>query len=118
MAAQRIAPFHPHYDDGGLLASHGRRPVSVALRLPKSSVTVDSGRPSGRGTNRGIMRKPEPSMAELRAQLSAALANYRGPVTHCAPAPPPDPDREVVDLDEQDEVDEQIVPGTVTAPAP
>lgn len=59
------------------------------------------------------MRKPEPSMAELRAQLSAALANYRGPVTHCAPAPPPDPDREVVDLDEQGEVDEQIVPGTV-----
>ena len=61
------------------------------------------------------MRKPEPSKAELRAQLSAALATYCGPVTRCPPALPPDPDREVVDLDDEDDADENIVP--VAAPS-
>jgi hypothetical protein len=32
--------------------------------------------------------------AELRAQLEAALANYKGPVTHCPPGTPPNEDAE------------------------
>ena len=32
--------------------------------------------------------------AELRAQLEAALANYKGPVTHCPPGTPPNDDAE------------------------
>ena len=32
--------------------------------------------------------------AELRAQLEAALANYKGPVKHCPPDTPPNEDAE------------------------
>jgi hypothetical protein len=53
------------------------------------------------------MRAPTSSKAVLRAELEAALANYRGPVTLCPPAAPPEPDRcddlSVVDDDEVDE---------------
>jgi hypothetical protein len=52
------------------------------------------------------------SKAALRAQLEAALANYRGTVTRCPPAPPSEPDREELDLDDEDEAaDEDVVTG-------
>jgi hypothetical protein len=38
------------------------------------------------------MSKPTSSKAVLRAQLEVALVNYRGPITLCPPAPPPEPD--------------------------
>ena len=46
------------------------------------------------------MSKPILGKAELRAQLEAALASYRGPVTQCPPAPPPE--REELDLDDDE----------------
>ena len=49
-----------------------------------------------------------PSKAVLRAELEAALANYRGPVKQCPAAPPPE---ELEILDDEDEADEDIVPG-------
>ena len=53
------------------------------------------------------MRAPTLSKAVLRAELEAALENYRGPVTLCPPAAPPEPDRSddlsLVDDDEMDE---------------
>jgi len=53
------------------------------------------------------MRVPTSSKAVLRAELEAALANYRGPVTLCPPAAPPEPDRRgALDLIDDDEVDE------------
>ena len=56
------------------------------------------------------------SKAALRAQLEAALANYRGTVTRCPPAPPSGPDREELDLDDEDEAaDEDAVTGRVIA---
>jgi hypothetical protein len=42
------------------------------------------------------------SKAALRAQLEAALANYRGTVTRCPPAPPSEADREELDLDDEE----------------
>ena len=48
-----------------------------------------------------------PSKAALRAELEAALANYRGPVKQCPAAPPP----ELEALDDEDEADEEVVPG-------
>ena len=39
------------------------------------------------------MRRPTSSKAVLRAELEAALANYRGPITLCPPAAPPEPER-------------------------
>jgi hypothetical protein len=50
------------------------------------------------------------SKAALRAQLEAALANYRGPVTQCPPAPPPEPDCEKIDFDDDDDADEDVSP--------
>jgi hypothetical protein len=50
-----------------------------------------------------------PSKAALRAELEAALANYGGPVKQCPAAPPPEPELEA--LDDEDEADEEIVPG-------
>jgi hypothetical protein len=50
-----------------------------------------------------------PSKAALRAELEAALANYRGPVKQCPAAPPPAAELEA--LDDEDEADEEIVPG-------
>jgi hypothetical protein len=44
------------------------------------------------GAPRGI-RTATSSKAVLRAELEAALENYRGPVTLCPPAAPPEPDR-------------------------
>jgi hypothetical protein len=58
----------------------------------------------GRGT---IMTAP--SKAALRAELEAALANYRGSVKQCPAAPPPEAEFEA--LDDEDETDEEIVPG-------
>ena len=56
------------------------------------------------------------SKEPLRAQLEAALANYRGTVTRCPPAPPSGPDREELDLDDEDEAaDEDAVTGRVIA---
>ena len=40
------------------------------------------------------MTKPKLTKAELRAQLEAALANYRGSVTRCPPGTPPNEDAE------------------------
>jgi hypothetical protein len=48
------------------------------------------------------------SKAALRAELEAALANYRGPVKQCPAAPPPEAEPET--LDDGDEADEEIVP--------
>ena len=50
-----------------------------------------------------------PSKAALRAELEAALANYRGSVRRCAAAPPPEEELET--LYDEDEADEEIVPG-------
>ena len=50
-----------------------------------------------------------PSKAALRAELEAALANYRGSVRRCPAAPPPDEELET--LYDEDEADEEIVPG-------
>ena len=50
-----------------------------------------------------------PSKAALRAQLDAALADYRGPVKQCPAAPPPAEELET--FDDEDEADEDIVPG-------
>jgi hypothetical protein len=62
----------------------------------------------GRGT---IMTTP--SKAALRAELEAALANYRGPVKQCPAAPPPGQalEEELEPLDDEDEADELIVSG-------
>jgi hypothetical protein len=49
------------------------------------------------------MSKPTLSEAALRTEGEAALANYHGLVTHCPPALPPKPDREELDLDDEDE---------------
>ena len=49
------------------------------------------------------------SKAALRAELEAALANYRGAVKKCPAAPPPE--KELETLDDEDEADEAIVPG-------
>jgi hypothetical protein len=50
-----------------------------------------------------------PSKAALRAELEAALANYRGPVRQCPAAAPPEEELET--LYDEDEADEEIVPG-------
>ena len=47
--------------------------------------------------------------AALRAELEAALATYRGPVKQCPAAPPPEEELEA--LDDEDEADEEVVPG-------
>ena len=54
-----------------------------------------------------------PSKAALRAELEAALANYRGPVKQCPAAPPPELvfEEELETLDDEDEGDEEVVPG-------
>ena len=54
-----------------------------------------------------------PSKAALRAELEAALANYRGPVKHCPAVPPPELafEEELEALDDEDEADEEVVPG-------
>ena len=51
--------------------------------------------------------------AALRAELEAALANYRGPVKQCPAAPPPEVvfEEELEALDDEDEADEEVVPG-------
>jgi hypothetical protein len=56
------------------------------------------------------MTKPALSKAELRAQLEAALASYRGPVTHCPPGSQPEPELEepYLDDDDDDEVAEAM----------
>ena len=57
-------------------------------------------------------RAPTSSKAVLRAELEAALANYRGPVTLCPPAAPPSPDgSDDLSLVDDDEVDEDPVAG-------
>jgi hypothetical protein len=57
------------------------------------------------------MRAPTSSKAVLRAELEAALANYRGPVTLCPPAAPPEPDRgDDLSLVDDDGFDEDPVP--------
>ena len=58
------------------------------------------------------LRVPTSSKAVLRAELEAALANYRGPVTLCPPAAPPSPDgSDDLSLVDDDEVDEDPVAG-------
>ena len=54
-----------------------------------------------------------PSKAALRAELEAAVANYRGPVKQCPAAPPPELvfEEELKALDDEDEADEDILPG-------
>ena len=54
-----------------------------------------------------------PSKAALRAELEAALANYRGPVKQCPAAPPPELvfEGELEALDDEHEADEEVVPG-------
>ena len=53
------------------------------------------------------------SKAALRAELEAALANYRGPVKQCPAAPPPELvfEEELEALDDEDKADEDILPG-------
>jgi hypothetical protein len=53
------------------------------------------------------------SKAALRAELEAALANYRGPVKQCPAAPPPELvfEEGLEALDDEDEADEEVVPG-------
>jgi hypothetical protein len=55
-----------------------------------------------------------PNKAALRAELEAALANYRGPVKRCPAASPPELvfEEELEPLDD-DEADEDVVPGAV-----
>ena len=57
-----------------------------------------------------------PSKAALRAELEAALANYRGPVKQCPAAPPPELvfEEELAPIDD-DETDEDVVPRAVIA---
>ena len=58
------------------------------------------------------MTAPTSSKAVLRAELEAALANYRGPVTLCPPAAPPSPDgSDDLSPVDDDEVDEDPVAG-------
>jgi len=58
------------------------------------------------------MTAPTSSKAVLRAELEAALANYRGLVTLCPPAAPPSPDgSDDLSLVDDDEVDEDPVAG-------
>ena len=57
-------------------------------------------------------RAPTSSKAVLRAELEAALANYRGPVTLCPPAAPPELDRcDDLSVVDDDEVDEDAATG-------
>jgi hypothetical protein len=57
-------------------------------------------------------RTPTPSKAVLRSELEAAMANYRGQVTLCPPAAPPEPDRtNELSFVDDDELDEDPVPG-------
>ncbi len=52
------------------------------------------------------------SKAALCAELEAALANYRGPVKQCPAAPPPEPVfKEELEAIDEDEADENIIPG-------
>ncbi len=52
------------------------------------------------------------SKAALRAELEVALANYRGPVKQCPAAPPPEPVfEENLEVLDEDEADENIIPG-------
>jgi hypothetical protein len=50
-----------------------------------------------------MMTRPSLSKAELRAQLEAAAASYRGAVTYCPPAARPEPEPEEPDLDDNEE---------------
>jgi hypothetical protein len=54
-----------------------------------------------------------PSKAALRAELEAALANYRGPVNQCPAAPPSELvfEEKLEAFDDEDEADEEVVPG-------
>ena len=54
-----------------------------------------------------------PSKAALRAEPEAAVASYRGPVKQCPAAPPPELvfEEELEALDDEDEADEEVVPG-------
>ena len=54
-----------------------------------------------------------PSKAALRAELEAALANYRGPVKQCPAASPPELvfEEDLEAVDDEDEADEDILPG-------
>ena len=58
-----------------------------------------------------------PNKAALRAELEAALANYSGPVKRCPAAPPPELvfDEKLEPLDDEDEADEDVVPGAAIA---
>ena len=57
-------------------------------------------------------RAPTSSKAVLRAELAAALANYRGPVTLCPPPAPPELDRcDDLSVVDDDEVDEDAATG-------
>jgi hypothetical protein len=54
-------------------------------------------------------RTPTSSKAVLRAELEAALANYRGPITLCPPAAPPESDRsDDLSLVDDDELEDQV----------
>jgi hypothetical protein len=54
---------------------------------------------------------PTPSKAVLRSELEAVMANYRGQLTLCPPAAPPEPD-DTNDLSfvDNDELEEDPVP--------
>jgi hypothetical protein len=49
------------------------------------------------------MIKPALSKAELRAQLEAAVADYRGAVTYCPPGALPEPEPDELDLDDDED---------------
>ena len=89
-----------------LLRGAQKRPS--ALTLPRSGVRALLGVALLAALGRGTFMTT-PSKAALRAELEAALANYRGPVRQCPAAPPPEEELET--LYDEDEADEEIVPG-------
>ena len=79
-----------------------------ALTVPRSGVRALLGVALLAALGRGTFMTT-PSKAALRAELEAALANYRGSVRRCPAAPPPEEELET--LYDEDEADEEIVPG-------
>jgi hypothetical protein len=77
-----------------------------ALRPPRSSFRVWAGTALSSGVLDRRTITTTSSKAALRAELEAALANYRGPARQCPAAPPPEEELEI--FDEEDEVDEEV----------
>ena len=83
-----------------------------ALTVPRSGVRALLGVALLAALGRGTFMTT-PSKAALRAELEVALAKYRGRVKQCPAASPPELvfEEELEPLDDEDEADEEIVPG-------